>query len=143
VGNDQDMHDTFEQVRIREALQQIPTQQRIVIDLAFWGGMSHQEIALHCCSCRNLFEHMGSYRMSNYCEIVVKGQLDTDWSGWLEGLAITRSDRGETIISGQIRDQAAFYGLLAKMRDMALFLISVKYLADKSLKENEASDNNL
>lgn len=40
--------DTFEQVRVREALQQIPLQQRIVIELAFWGGMSHREIALHC-----------------------------------------------------------------------------------------------
>ena len=40
--------DTFEQARIREALHQIPTQQRIVIELAFWGGMTQQEIALHC-----------------------------------------------------------------------------------------------
>ena len=39
---------TFEQVRVREALQQIPTQQRIVIELAFWGGMTHEEIALRC-----------------------------------------------------------------------------------------------
>ncbi|MCI0555096.1 MAG: hypothetical protein L0287_29455 [Anaerolineae bacterium] len=43
-----DMQDPFEQARIREALQQIPTQQRIVIELAFWGGMTHHEIALHC-----------------------------------------------------------------------------------------------
>lgn len=71
--------------------------------------------------------------MSNYCEIVVKGQVDTDWSGWLEGLTITHNDRGETIISGPLRDQAAFYGLLAKVRDMSLFLILVKYRADESL----------
>jgi hypothetical protein len=80
--------------------------------------------------------------MSDYCEIVVKCQLDTDWSGWLEGLTITHNDRGETVISGQLRDQAAFYGLLAKVRDMCLFLISVKYMADESLKENGDSDNN-
>jgi hypothetical protein len=80
--------------------------------------------------------------MSDYCEIVVKCQLDTDWSEWLEGLTITHNDRGETIISGQIRDQAAFYGLLAKVRDMCLFLISVKYMADESLKENGDSDHN-
>lgn len=79
--------------------------------------------------------------MSNYCEIVVKCQLDTDWSGWLEGLMITHNDRGETIISGQIRDQAAFYSLLAKVRDMCLFLISVKYIADESLKEYGDSDD--
>jgi hypothetical protein len=71
--------------------------------------------------------------MSNQCEIVVKGQLDTEWSGWFEGLTITHNDKGETIVSGPIRDQTALYGILAKMRDMALFLISVKYMADDSL----------
>ena len=43
-----DAQDTLEQVHIYKALQQIPTQERIVIELAFWGGMSHREIALHC-----------------------------------------------------------------------------------------------
>lgn len=80
--------------------------------------------------------------MSNYCEIVVKGHLDTDWSGWLEGLKITHNDQGETIISGPIRDQAALYGILVKMRDMVLFLISVKYMADESRKEDSDSDKN-
>ena len=50
AGNDdpaQDVQDPFEQARIRKALQQIPTQERIVIELAFWGGMTHREIALH------------------------------------------------------------------------------------------------
>ena len=75
---------------------------------------------------------MKRYRMSDYCEIVVKGHLDMDWSGWLEGLTITHNGRGETLFSGQLRDQAAFYGLLAKVRDMGLFLISVKYEADGS-----------
>ena len=79
--------------------------------------------------------------MSNYCEIVVKGHLDTNWSGWLEGLKITHNDKGETIISGPIRDQAALYGLLVKMRDMVLFLISVRYIADESFKENGDPDN--
>ena len=50
AGNDdpaRDMQDPFEQARTCEALQQIPTPQRIVIELAFWGGMTHREIALH------------------------------------------------------------------------------------------------
>jgi len=67
--------------------------------------------------------------------------LDTNWSGWLEGLKITHNDKGETIISGPIRDQAALYGLLVKMRDMVLFLISVRYIADESFKENGDPDN--
>jgi RNA polymerase sigma-70 factor, ECF subfamily len=43
-----DEQDTLEQACVRQALQQIPTQQRIVIELAFWGEMTHQEIAIHC-----------------------------------------------------------------------------------------------
>jgi hypothetical protein len=74
--------------------------------------------------------------MSDYCEIVVKGQLDIDWSEWFEGLTIAYNDNGETMLSGQIRDSAAFYGLLAKVRDMGLCLNSVKYMTDESLKEN-------
>jgi hypothetical protein len=80
--------------------------------------------------------------MSDYCEIIVKGLLDMDWSGWFEGLTITHNDRGETLFSGQLRDQAAFYGLLTRVRDMGLFLVSVKYKADESLMENDDSDNN-
>ena len=80
--------------------------------------------------------------MSNYCEIVVKGQLDAHWSEWLEGLTITYNDKDETILSGPIRDQAALYGILVKMRDMVLFLISVKYIADESRKEHYDSDKN-
>lgn len=51
AGNDdpaRDALDPFEQARIREALQQIPAEQRIVIELAFWGGMTQQEIAVYC-----------------------------------------------------------------------------------------------
>ncbi len=80
--------------------------------------------------------------MGDFCEIIVKGHLDIDWSGWFEGLTIAHNDKGETMLSGQIRDQAAFYGIIAKIRDMGLFLISVKYMADELLKENGDSDNN-
>jgi RNA polymerase sigma-70 factor (ECF subfamily) len=51
AGNDdpaRDAQDAFEQARVRAALLQIPTRERIVIELAFWGGMTHREIARHC-----------------------------------------------------------------------------------------------
>ena len=65
--------------------------------------------------------------MSDSCEIVVKGHLDIDWSEWFEGLTIAHNNNGETMLSGQVRDQAAFYSLLAKVRDLGLFLVMVKY----------------
>ena len=58
-------------------------------------------------------------------EIRVKGQIDAHWSDWFEDLTITHTDEGETILSGVIVDQAALYGLLAKLRDLGLPLISV------------------
>jgi len=73
--------------------------------------------------------------MSDFCEIVVKGHLDIDWSEWFEGLTIAHNDEGETMLSGQIRDQAALYGTIAKVRDMGLCLILVKYTAGESAQE--------
>ncbi len=58
-------------------------------------------------------------------EIRVKGQIDEDWSDWFEGLAITFTVQDETILTGEIADQSALYGLIAKLRDLGLPLISV------------------
>ena len=73
--------------------------------------------------------------MRGYCEIIVKCQLDADWSGWLDGLTITLNDKGHTLISGPIRDQAALYGVLTRTRDLALCLISIKYVTDESSEQ--------
>jgi len=58
-------------------------------------------------------------------EIRVKGQLDKEWSEWLEGMAITHDPHGETTLNGIIADQSAIYGLLSKLRDLGLELVSV------------------
>jgi len=58
-------------------------------------------------------------------EIRVKGRIDEHWSDWFEGLTITHTDEDETILSGTVVDQAALYGLLAKLRDLRLPLLSV------------------
>jgi hypothetical protein len=55
----------------------------------------------------------------------VKGQIDRDWSGWFEGLTVTHTDQDETILAGEVVDQSALYGLLAKLRDLGLPLVSV------------------
>lgn len=59
-------------------------------------------------------------------EIRVKGQIDTRWSDWLGGLTITHTREDETVLAGCAVDQAALYGLLARLRDLALPLVSVK-----------------
>ena len=58
-------------------------------------------------------------------EIRIKGQLDPAWTDWFEGLAITLEEGGDTLITGPVIDQAALYGLLKKVRDLGLPLISL------------------
>jgi hypothetical protein len=60
-------------------------------------------------------------------EIRVKGVLDQRWTAWFDDLEIT-SDGQETVIRGPVADQAALHGLLTKVRDLGLFLISVRHL---------------
>jgi hypothetical protein len=66
-------------------------------------------------------------RVSSRYEIRVKGILDGRWTAWFENLEVT-SDGAETVISGLVADQAALHGLLAKVRDLGLFLIPVRHL---------------
>ena len=58
-------------------------------------------------------------------QIVVKGHLDSEWSDWFDGLTITQVDNGETIFSGPIVDQTALHGVLIKIRDLGLPLLSL------------------
>jgi hypothetical protein len=58
-------------------------------------------------------------------EIRVKGVLDEQWSSWLDGMAIVPQISGDTLLTGPIRDQAALHGLIIKIRDMGLPLLSV------------------
>ncbi len=60
-----------------------------------------------------------------YYEIRVRGQLDSHWSAWFEGLTLTLLENGETLIAGAIQDQAALHGILAKIRDLDLHLLSL------------------
>ena len=57
--------------------------------------------------------------------IRVRGHLDAIWQAWFENLSITHESDGTTLLSGPIRDQAALYGLLFKMRDLGLTLLSL------------------
>jgi hypothetical protein len=61
-------------------------------------------------------------------EIRLKGHLDDRWAEWFEGLAITLEESGDTLITGPVIDQAALHGLLKKVRDLGLPLVSVSTL---------------
>jgi hypothetical protein len=60
-----------------------------------------------------------------YYEIRLKGHLETRWVKWFDGLAIRLDENGNTLLSGLVVDQAALHGLLKKVRDLGLPLLSV------------------
>jgi hypothetical protein len=66
-----------------------------------------------------------------YC-IRVKGSLARKWSDWFDGFAITPQASDVTLLTGPVADQAALHGLLAKIRDLGLPLLSVNRVEDDS-----------
>ena len=58
-------------------------------------------------------------------QIRVKGHLGSQWKDWFGGLTVTLEDNGETLLTGPVVDQAALHGLLRKVRDLGIPLVSV------------------
>jgi hypothetical protein len=68
-----------------------------------------------------------SHQAGRY-EIRIAGHLDDRWAAWFDGLTLTRQDDGTTTIHGPVVDQAALHGLIQKVRDTGLPLVSVTQL---------------
>jgi hypothetical protein len=58
-------------------------------------------------------------------EVRVRGHLDGRWAAWFDGLELTHDDDGTTVVRGRVADQAALHGLLHRLRDLGLPLVSV------------------
>jgi hypothetical protein len=58
-------------------------------------------------------------------ELRIKGHIDRDWSDWFEGFEIAHTEGDETILSGNVADQSALYGVMAKLRDLGVELVSL------------------
>ena len=65
------------------------------------------------------------YHEPGLYEIRIKGHLDDRWAAWFGGLTLTLQDNGDTLLTGAVVDQAALHGLLKKVRDLGMPLVSV------------------
>jgi hypothetical protein len=74
--------------------------------------------------------------MPEYYEIKIKGHLNSGWAEWFTGLKLTHLDGDETLLAGSLPDQPALHGLLERIRDLNLTLISVNR-GDPSTKNSE------
>ena len=72
--------------------------------------------------------HSKTLEPGEHYEIRIEGHLDPCWSEWFEGMAIVHPSDSETLLSGPVVDQAALHGLLVRVRDMNLKLLSVRKL---------------
>lgn len=75
-----------------------------------------------------------------YYEIRLKGYLDKKWTDWFEGLTITMEEDGTTLLTGLVVDQAALHGLLKKIRDLGIPLVSVCPGQSKELSSTGSSN---
>jgi hypothetical protein len=70
-------------------------------------------------------------------EIRIKSHLDENWTEWLDGFTLTHTEKDETVLTGMINDQAALYGLMAKLRDLGVILLAVNFRAAEDVFRDE------
>jgi len=74
-----------------------------------------------------------------YYEIRLKGQLDSKWKDWFGGLSIRLEDNGDTLLTGLVVDQAALHGLLKRVRDLGMTLVSVNQVQSQETRQNRSN----
>lgn len=73
--------------------------------------------------------------MQNYYEIKIKGCLDPGWKDWFAGLELTHLEGDTTLLSGALPDQSALHGIIKRVRDLNLTLVSVTTVTPPNEKE--------
>ncbi len=82
---------------------------------------------------------MPSQNMTSIYHIRIKGHLDKSWSAWLGDLVMTHEADGMTLLSGPVADQAALLGLLLRLHDLGLTLLSVTSIIDRKRRSNASN----
>ena len=78
-------------------------------------------------------------------QIRIKGHLGHQWADWFDGMSITLTDDGDTLLTGPIADQATLHGQIKKVRDLGMTLVSLHSIqpdrVDASVKKNDSQEN--
>lgn len=75
------------------------------------------------------------------CEIRIRGHLGRQWEEWFTGLTIVLEENGNTLLTGAVMDQAALHGLLKKVRDLGMPLLSVNFVATDPRESSQPATN--
>lgn len=75
---------------------------------------------------------------SSRTEIRIKGHLADRWIDWFDGMTITLTETGDTLLTGPVPDQAALYGLLRKVRDLGMPLLTVHWVEPRPVDVSDA-----
>jgi hypothetical protein len=78
---------------------------------------------------------------STFYQIRIKGHLDDTLASWFEGLTISNLEGGEALLSGHIQDQAALHGVLNRISNLGLTLISVNAVREEDRKNKQRDEN--
>ena len=90
----------------------------------------------------NKLNPKSNFRQPSIYQIKIMGHLGNQWSDWFDGLTITQDEEGNTLLTGPVVDDAALHGLLQKVRDLGMQLLSVNRVApDQSDAEDKKKDN--
>ena len=76
-------------------------------------------------------DYKADFSQSLVYQIRIKGHLGQQWIDWFDGLSITLEEDGDTLLTGPVTDQAALYGLLKKVRDLGMPLVSISQVQFK------------
>lgn len=83
---------------------------------------------------------VGSYGQGVEYEITVQGHLGAHWAAWFDGLGISCQDDGTTVIRGEVADQAALHGILQRVRDIGIPLVSFRSIEDSTPTHHAPTD---
>lgn len=78
---------------------------------------------------------------STFYQIRIKGHLDDNLASWFEGLTVSNQENGEALLSGHIQDQAALQGILNRISNLGLTLISVNAVREEDRKNKQRDEN--